>query len=123
MESTLIPRQIIRGILPQRREEPHDLPASILLPAGLRVSPEENPAGSLNGVFPIVTSGVQPRTRLRRSLFQEMPVNFAKAAAEHRLVAIDYFAWNSDPWSKQPDADSSTGVVGRPKAGGWQWPG
>jgi hypothetical protein len=35
-----------------------------------------------------------------------MRVNFAKAAAEHRLAAIDYFAWNSDPWSKQPDADS-----------------
>ena len=35
-----------------------------------------------------------------------MRVNFAKAAAEHRLAGITYFAWNSDPWSKQPDADS-----------------
>jgi hypothetical protein len=35
-----------------------------------------------------------------------MRVNFAKAAAQRRLGPIDYFAWNSDPWSKQPDPDS-----------------
>jgi hypothetical protein len=35
-----------------------------------------------------------------------MRVNFGKAAAERRLASIDYFSWNSDPWSKQPDADS-----------------
>jgi hypothetical protein len=33
-------------------------------------------------------------------------MNFAKAAAERRQAFIGYFAWNSDPWSKQPDADS-----------------
>ena len=42
----------------------------------------------------------------RTLLVQEMRVNFAKAAAERRLASIDYFAWNSDPWSEQPDADS-----------------
>ena len=35
-----------------------------------------------------------------------MRMNFAKAAAERRQAFIGYFAWNSDPWSKQPDADS-----------------
>ena len=42
----------------------------------------------------------------RTLLVQEMRVNFAKAATEQRLASIVYFAWNSDPWSKQPDADS-----------------
>jgi hypothetical protein len=42
----------------------------------------------------------------RTLLVQEMRVNFGKAAAKRRLASIDYFSWNSDPWSKQPDADS-----------------
>jgi len=42
----------------------------------------------------------------RTLLIEELRGDFAAAAAEHRLVGIDYFSWDSDPWSKQPDADS-----------------
>ena len=35
-----------------------------------------------------------------------MRLNFAKAAAEHRLAGITLYAWNSDPWSKQLDSNS-----------------
>jgi hypothetical protein len=50
-------------------------------------------------------------------LVQEMRLDFAKAAGEHRLAAIDYFAWNSDPWSKQPDSDSVYRCGGLTEAG------
>jgi hypothetical protein len=53
----------------------------------------------------------------RGLLVQEMRVNFAKAAADRRLAAITYFAWNSDPWSKQPDADSIYRCDGLTEAG------
>lgn len=39
-------------------------------------------------------------------LVEETRADFGEAAAGHRLMGIDYFSWNSDPWSKQPDADS-----------------
>lgn len=39
----------------------------------------------------------------RTLLVKQMMGVFAKAAAQGRLVGITYFAWNSDPWSKQPD--------------------
>ena len=39
-------------------------------------------------------------------LIEELRRDFAAAAAEHRLAGIDYFAWDSDPWAKQTDADS-----------------
>lgn len=39
----------------------------------------------------------------RTVLVKQMMDVFAKAAAQGRLVGITYFAWNSDPWSKQPD--------------------
>jgi hypothetical protein len=42
----------------------------------------------------------------RALLIQEMRVNFARAASEHRVAGIDYFAWNSTPGAKQPDAKS-----------------
>ena len=42
----------------------------------------------------------------RALLVEETRAAFAEAAAERRLIGIDYFAWNSDPWSKTPDADS-----------------
>jgi hypothetical protein len=42
----------------------------------------------------------------RTLLVEELRSDFAAAAAEHRLVGIDYFSWNSDPWSKQTDPDS-----------------
>jgi hypothetical protein len=42
----------------------------------------------------------------RTLLIEELRSDFAAAAAEHRLVGIDYFSWNSDPWTKQTDPDS-----------------
>jgi len=56
--------------------------------------------------FPDKDFSCPAKDSARTLLVQEMRVNFAKAAAERRLGSIDYFAWNSDPWSKQPDADS-----------------
>jgi hypothetical protein len=56
--------------------------------------------------FPNNDFSCPPKDSARALLVQEMRVNFGKAAAEHRLANITYFAWNSDPWSKQPDADS-----------------
>jgi hypothetical protein len=53
----------------------------------------------------------------RALLVQEMRVNFGNAAAEHRLGGITYFAWNSDPWSKQPDADNIYRCDGQTEAG------
>lgn len=35
-------------------------------------------------------------------LVREARADFARAAAEGRLVGITYFAWNSEPWSRQP---------------------
>ena len=42
----------------------------------------------------------------RTLLVGELRSDFAAADAEHRLAGIDYFAWDSDPWSKQTDPDS-----------------
>jgi hypothetical protein len=42
----------------------------------------------------------------RTLLVEELRSDFAATAAEHRLAGIDYFSWNSDPWSKQVDPDS-----------------
>jgi hypothetical protein len=42
----------------------------------------------------------------RTLLVEELRGDFATAAAEHRLVGIDYFSWDSDPWSKGTDPDS-----------------
>lgn len=42
----------------------------------------------------------------RTLLIEEVRHDFAAAAAEHRLSGIDYFSWDSDPWSKKVDADS-----------------
>lgn len=42
----------------------------------------------------------------RALLVEELRSDFAAAAAEHRLAGIDYFAWDSDPWSKKIDPDS-----------------
>jgi len=42
----------------------------------------------------------------RTLLVEEIRGDFAAAVAEHRLEGIDYFSWDSDPWSKKIDADS-----------------
>jgi hypothetical protein len=42
----------------------------------------------------------------RALLIKEVHADFAKAAAQRRLIGIDLFSWNSEPWSKKTDADS-----------------
>jgi len=42
----------------------------------------------------------------RTLLIEELRGDFAVADAEHRLAGIDYFSWDSDPWSKTTDPDS-----------------
>jgi hypothetical protein len=42
----------------------------------------------------------------RTLLIEELRRDFATAAVEHRLMGIDYFSWNSDPWSKSIAPDS-----------------
>ena len=42
----------------------------------------------------------------RTLLIEEVRRDFDAVAAEHRLVGIDYFSWDSDPWSKQVDSSS-----------------
>ena len=42
----------------------------------------------------------------RALLIEELRSDFAAAAAEHRLIGIDYYAWNSDPWATKPEANS-----------------
>jgi hypothetical protein len=56
--------------------------------------------------FPNPDLSCPPKETARTLLIEELRGDFAKAAAEHRLIGIDYFSWNSDPWSKQVDADS-----------------
>jgi hypothetical protein len=42
----------------------------------------------------------------RTLLIEELRGDFGVAAAQHRLAGIDYFSWDSDPWSKTTDPDS-----------------
>ena len=56
--------------------------------------------------FPNTDLSCPPKETGRTLLIEELRGDFAAAAAEHRLVGIDYFSWDSDPWSKQVDADS-----------------
>ena len=67
--------------------------------------------------FPNSDFSCPAKDSARALLIQEMRVNFAKAAAERRLAGLTYFAWNSDPWSKQPDADSIYRCGGPTEAG------
>jgi hypothetical protein len=56
--------------------------------------------------FPNKGTSCPPNEAGRTLLIEEVRTDFAAAAAEHRLVGIDYFSWDSDPWSKAIDADS-----------------
>jgi hypothetical protein len=38
----------------------------------------------------------------RAQLVREVRADFAKAAAEGRLIGITYFAWTSEPWVREP---------------------
>jgi hypothetical protein len=42
----------------------------------------------------------------RARLVAEMRANFARVAAKGRLMEVTIFYWNSEPWSKELDADS-----------------
>jgi hypothetical protein len=54
--------------------------------------------------FPNADSSCPAKEAGRTLLIEELRRDFA--AARQRLAGIDYFSWNSDPWSKQVDADS-----------------
>jgi hypothetical protein len=56
--------------------------------------------------FPNTDRSCPAKEAGRTLLIEEVRRDFAAAAAAHRLVGIDYFAWDSDPWSKQVDADA-----------------
>jgi len=56
--------------------------------------------------FPNTDLSCPAKEAARTLLVEELRSDLAAAAAEHRLAGIDYFAWNSDPWAKQVDADS-----------------
>jgi hypothetical protein len=56
--------------------------------------------------FPNKDLSCPPKETARTLLVEELRGDFAAAAAEHRLVGIDYFSWDSDPWSKTTDPDS-----------------
>jgi len=56
--------------------------------------------------FPNKDVSCPPNETARTLLVEELRSDFAAAAAEHRLAGIDYFSWDSDPWSKQTDPDS-----------------
>jgi hypothetical protein len=75
---------------------------------------ECRPAGSKDGKPCWITEWGFPNNDVscptndanRAKLAQEMRANFARAAAQGRLVGIMVFAWDSDPWSKTVDATS-----------------
>lgn len=56
--------------------------------------------------FPNKDVSCPPKEIPRTLLIEEVRRDFDAAAAAHHLMGIDYFAWDSDPWSKQIDADS-----------------
>ena len=56
--------------------------------------------------FPNADQSCPPNEAGRTHLIEELRGDFAVAAAENRLAGIDYFSWDSDPWSKKIDADS-----------------
>jgi hypothetical protein len=56
--------------------------------------------------FPNTDTSCPPKEAGRTQLIEELRGDFAAADAEHRLAGIDYFSWDSDPWSKKIDADS-----------------
>ena len=56
--------------------------------------------------FPNADTSCPAKEAGRTLLIKELRGDFAAAAAEHRLAGIDYFSWDSDPWSKKVDADS-----------------
>jgi hypothetical protein len=56
--------------------------------------------------FPNKDLSCPAKEAARTLLIEELRGDFAAAALENRLVGIDYFSWDSDPWSKTIDPDS-----------------
>lgn len=56
--------------------------------------------------FPNADTSCPAKETGRTLLIKELRSDFAAAAEQHRLAGIDYFSWDSDPWSKKIDADS-----------------
>jgi len=56
--------------------------------------------------FPNADLSCPAKETARTLLVEEVRGDFAVAGAERRLAGIDYFSWDSDPWSKTIDADS-----------------
>jgi hypothetical protein len=73
------------------------------LPKG---SSEGKPCWVTEWGFPNSSLSCPPNETSRTLLIEELRHDFDQFAAEHRLVGIDYFSWDSDPWSKTIDADS-----------------
>jgi hypothetical protein len=69
-------------------------------------APDGKPCWMTEWGFPNTDVSCPAKDAQRALLVQDMRVDFAKAAAEGRLIGITYFAWDSDPWSKTVDADS-----------------
>jgi len=69
-------------------------------------SKEGKPCWITEWGFPNKDVSCPPNETARTLLIEEVRSDFAAAAAEHRLAGIDYFSWDSDPWSKTIDADS-----------------
>ena len=56
--------------------------------------------------FPNSNLSCPPNETGRTLLVEEIRHDFDQFAAEHRLAGIDYFSWDTDPWSKTIDSDS-----------------
>jgi len=75
---------------------------------------ECRPAGSKDGKpcwitewgFPNNDVSCPTNDKSRTQLVKQMRADFAKAAAQGRLVGAMLFTWDSDPWSKSVDKDS-----------------
>jgi hypothetical protein len=88
-----------------------------LAPCRAAGQPEGKPCWITEWGFPNGDYSCPAKDSARALLVQEMRVDFAKAAAEHRLAGITYYSWNTDPWSKGPDPDSVYRCDGLTEAG------
>ena len=77
-----------------------------LAECGLKGTSASKPCWITEWGFPNTNLSCPGNEHARTLLIKELRQDFKAAAAEHRLVGIDYFSWNSDPWSKQIDPDS-----------------
>ena len=77
-----------------------------LAPCRPKGSSEGKPCWITEWGFPNNNLTCPPNETGRTLFIEEVRHDFDRFAAEHRLVGIDYFSWDSDPWSKTVDADS-----------------